>query len=66
MRGNLVLESPMGKVGNPKKDLDVSITHRDIRYGDITFHSHPSGQIIDVQIMPVGQLLEVSPRHSNG
>ena len=47
VRGNLVLESPMGKVGNPKKDLDVSITHRDIRYGDITFHSHPSGQIIE-------------------
>ena len=47
MRGNLVLESPMGKVGNPKKDLDVYITHRDIRYGDITFHSHPSGQIIE-------------------
>ena len=47
VRGKLVLESPMGKVGNPKKDLDVSITHRDIRYGDIKFHSHQIGKIIE-------------------
>ncbi|WP_353117496.1 RHS repeat-associated core domain-containing protein [Myroides odoratus] len=47
LRNGKVLESPMGPVGNPKTDLSASITHPEVRSGDITFHSHPSGQIIE-------------------
>jgi len=47
VRNGAVIESPMGPVGNPKTDPNASITHPDVRTGDITFHSHPSGQIVE-------------------
>ncbi|MDM1398371.1 hypothetical protein HX049_14525 [Myroides odoratimimus] len=47
LRNGKVIESLIGPVGNPKTDLNVFITYPTIRNGDITFHSHPSGQIIE-------------------
>ncbi|MCE7057201.1 hypothetical protein LZF95_21145 [Algoriphagus sp. AGSA1] len=47
VRNGAVIESPMGPVGNPKTDLSASVTHPDVMTGDITFHSHPSGQIVE-------------------
>lgn len=34
-------------IGNPKTDTQASITHPDVKKSDITFHSHPSGQIVE-------------------
>ncbi|MDR2224221.1 MAG: hypothetical protein LBE34_16010 [Flavobacteriaceae bacterium] len=47
LRNGKVVESPMGPVGNPKTDQDAHITHPNVRNSDITFHSHPSGLIIE-------------------
>ena len=47
LRDGKIVESPMGPVGNPKTDLTASVTHPDVRKGDVTFHSHPSGQIVE-------------------
>ncbi|TYR36323.1 RHS repeat-associated core domain-containing protein [Sphingobacterium phlebotomi] len=47
VRDGKIIESPMGPVGNPKTDLSASVTHPSVRAGDITFHSHPSGQIVE-------------------
>ena len=54
LRNGKVIESPMGPVGNPKTDLNASITHPGVRNGDITFHSHPSGQIIESSVGKAG------------
>lgn len=47
VRNGEVIVSPAGPVGNPKTDLNAFVTHPDVRTGDILFHSHPSGQIIE-------------------
>ncbi|HCN48440.1 MAG TPA: sugar-binding protein [Chryseobacterium sp.] len=47
IRNGNVIESPAGPVGNPKTSTEATITHPDVKKSDITFHSHPSGQIIE-------------------
>ena len=47
IRNGKIIESPMGPIGNPQTDISASITHPNIRKGDISFHSHPSGQIVE-------------------
>ncbi|WP_089753715.1 hypothetical protein [Chryseobacterium soldanellicola] len=46
IRDGKVTESPAGPVGNPQTDSEASIIHPDVRNSDKTFHSHPSGQIV--------------------
>ncbi len=47
VRGNEVIESPAGAVASPKDDSKATISHPDVQSGDIVFHSHPSGSIIE-------------------
>ena len=47
IRNGLVMESPKGTVSNPKTSINAEINHPDVRTGDVVFHSHPSGSIVE-------------------
>jgi RHS repeat-associated protein len=46
-KDNKVSETPAGAVASPKTDSEASITHTTTSQTKTTFHSHPSGQVVE-------------------